>query len=154
MFRRQCMTTLEVPSKDKSYLWLLQWITDNTSRAQHLSVETSFHQHENGKIDTRFEFVPSPGVHFFWYRGSLFRVERSREKQMVDLHSGTPWETVTLTTIGRNRQIYFDILNEARSKALLSHEGRTIMYIAAAWSRMETVRVSKEEASSRLCYSG
>ena len=41
---------------------------------------------------------------------------------MVDLHSGTPWETVTLTTIGRNRQIYFDMLNEARSKALLSHE--------------------------------
>ena len=125
------MTTLEVPSKDKSYLWLLQWITDSTSRAQHLSVETSFQQHENGKIDTRFEFVPSPGVHFFWYRGSLFRVERSREKQMVDLHSGTPWETVTLTTIGRNRQIYFDMLKEARSKALLSHEGRTIMYIAA-----------------------
>ena len=131
VFRRQCMTTLEVPSKDKSYLWLLQWITDNTSRAQHLSVETSFHQHENGKIDTRFEFVPSPGVHFFWYHGSLFRVERSREKQMVDLHSGTPWETVTLTTIGRNRQIYFNMLKEARSKALLSHEGRTIMYIAA-----------------------
>ena len=26
LFRRHFMTTLEVPSKDKSYLWLLQWI--------------------------------------------------------------------------------------------------------------------------------
>ena len=61
LFRRHFMTTLEVPSKDKSYLWLLQWITSNASSTQHLSVETSFHQHENGKIETKFHFVPSPG---------------------------------------------------------------------------------------------
>lgn len=129
-FRRQFMTTLEVPSKDKSYTWLLQWITANSSRAQHLSVETSFRQHENGKIDTQFHFVPSPGVHFMWYKRTLIRVERSREKQMVDLHSGTPWETVILTSVGRNKSVYCEMLEEARQRALKYQEGQTIMYTA------------------------
>ena len=64
-FRRFCMITLEVPSKDKSYQWLLQWITAHGSKTQHLSAETSFQQLENGSVRTRFDFVPSPGSHFF-----------------------------------------------------------------------------------------
>ena len=69
-------------------------------------------------------------MHFFWYKGALIRVERNREKQMVDLHSGSPWETVTLTSVGRNKQIYFDMLEESRGRALQGHEGKTIMYTA------------------------
>lgn len=41
-------------------------------------------------------------------------MERTREKQMVDLHTGTPWESVTFTAFGRNRQIFFNILQEGR----------------------------------------
>jgi chaperone BCS1 len=67
-FRRFCMITLEVPSKDKSYQWLLQWIATHGSRTQHLSAETSFQQLENGSVRTRFDFVPSPGIHFFKWR--------------------------------------------------------------------------------------
>ena len=130
VFRRQYMTTLEVPSKDKSYTWLLQWITENATRTQHISVDTSFRQHENGKIDTQFRFVPSPGVHFMWYKRTLIRIERNREKQMIDLNSGTPWETVVLTSLGRNKLVYCDMLEEARQKALKYQEGRTIMYTA------------------------
>ena len=130
VFRRQCMMTLEVPSKDKSYQWLLQWITANAERAQHLSVETTYQQLETGKVKTRFHFVPSPGVHYFWYRGRLIKVERSREKQMVDLHSGSPWETVTLTSLGRDKSVFFVMLEEARKAALKSNEGRTLVYTA------------------------
>ena len=130
LFRRQCMMTLEVPSKDKSYQWLLQWITANAERAQHLSVETTYQQLETGKVNTKFHFVPSPGVHYFWYRGKLIKVERSREKQMVDLHSGSPWETVTLTSLGRDKTVFFEMLEEARKAALKSNEGKTIVYTA------------------------
>ena len=54
---------------------------------------------------------------------------------MVDMQHGIPWETVTLTSIGRNRQLYFDILNEARTSALRNYEGKTIMYtpVGAEW---------------------
>ena len=66
-FRRFCMITLEVPSRDKSYQWLLQWISAQASWTQHLSAETSFQQLENGSVRTRFDFVPCPGAHFFRY---------------------------------------------------------------------------------------
>lgn len=49
---------------------------------------------------------------------------------MVDLQHGIPWETVTLTSIGRNKGLYFDILDEARKAALKTNEGKTIMYTA------------------------
>lgn len=65
-FRRHYMITLEVPSKDKSYQWLLSWISHHARRTQHLSVETSYQQHESGRVTTRFDFVPSPGNHFIW----------------------------------------------------------------------------------------
>ncbi|XP_066855566.1 mitochondrial chaperone BCS1 isoform X1 [Anser cygnoides] len=134
-FRRHCMITLEVPSKDKSYHWLLNWISHHAKHTQHLSVETSYLQHESGRVSTKFDFVPSPGNHFIWYRRKWIRIERSREKQMIDLHTGTPWESVTFTALGTDREIFFNILQEARELALQQQEGRTIMYTAmgAEW---------------------
>lgn len=64
--RRHYMITLEVPCRDKSYQWLLQWITHKGARkTQHLSVETSFEQRETGHVKTKYEFIPSIGTHFF-----------------------------------------------------------------------------------------
>ncbi|KAI7808394.1 mitochondrial chaperone BCS1 [Triplophysa rosa] len=134
-FRRHYMITLEVPSRDKSYHWLLSWITEHAKHTQHLSVETSYMQHESGRVHTQFDFHPSPGNHIIWYGRKWIRVERTREKQMVDLHTGTPWESVTFTALGRDRQIFFNILQEARELALKQEEGRTVMYTAlgAEW---------------------
>ncbi|XP_035221562.1 mitochondrial chaperone BCS1-like [Stegodyphus dumicola] len=129
-FRRHYMMTLEVPCRDKSYQWLLQWITMNAKHTQHISVETTFKQHETGKISTSFDFVPSVGTHFFYYNKTWIRVERNREQHTLDLHMGVPWETVTLTALGRNKSLYFQILDEARKLALKREEGKTIMYTA------------------------
>ncbi|XP_043284335.1 mitochondrial chaperone BCS1 [Venturia canescens] len=130
-FRRHYMITLEVPCRDKSYQWLLQWITHKGARkTQHLSVETSFEQRDTGHVKTKYEFIPSIGTHFFRYQGNWIRVERTREQQTLDLHMGIPWETVQLTAFGKDRSIYFNILEEARQMALKEHEGKTIMYTA------------------------
>lgn len=66
-FRRHYMITLEVPSRDKSYNWLLSWITKHAKHTQHLSVETSYLAHESGRVHTQFDFHPSPGNHIIWY---------------------------------------------------------------------------------------
>ncbi len=134
-FRRHYMMTLEVPSKDKSYQWMLHWITNRACATQHLSVQTSYHQHDTGKISTTFNFAPSPGTHFFWYKRNWVRVERNREKGMVDLQSGAPWETVTLTSLGRNKEIFYEMLGEAKTLALSEQEGKTVMYVpmGAEW---------------------
>lgn len=65
-FRRHYMITLEVPSRDKSYNWLLSWITKHAKHTQHLSVETSYLAHESGRVHTQFDFHPSPGNHIIW----------------------------------------------------------------------------------------
>ncbi|KAJ8983143.1 hypothetical protein NQ317_014718 [Molorchus minor] len=64
------------------------------------------------------------------YGRAWIRVERTREQHTLDLHAGTPWETVQLTAFGRDKGIYFNILEEARQMALSQHEGKTIMYTA------------------------
>ncbi|XP_019873977.2 mitochondrial chaperone BCS1 [Aethina tumida] len=131
LFRRHYMITLEVPCRDKSYQWLLQWMTTKGARqTQHLSVETSFEQKDSGHIKTKYDFIPSIGTHFFKYGSTWIRVERTREQHTLDLHMGVPWETVQLTAFGTNKSIYFNILEEARQMALKQHEGKTIMYSA------------------------
>ena len=79
MFRRHYVTTVEVTNKDKSYSWLLDWISQKgTSSTQHLSVDTSFVESESGKVTTKYDFQPSVGTHFI-RRGSVWiRVERTR----------------------------------------------------------------------------
>eukprot|EP00731_Ephydatia_muelleri_P020781 Em0013g508a len=136
-FRRRCMMTLEVTSRDKSYLWLLQWISTNVHRGQHLSAQTTYQQLENGSVKTKFDFVPSPGTHYFRYKSTWIRVDRSRENKVTDFSTGSPWETVTLTALGWNKQVYFKILQEARQMALQQMEGKTIMYTAlgADWKQ-------------------
>ena len=49
---------------------------------------------------------------------------------MVNFQAGLPFETVTMTTLGRNRELFFEILDESRKLALQSQEGKTVMYTA------------------------
>ena len=131
MFRRHYMTTVEVTCKDKSYDWLLNWISKKGARkTQHLSVDTSFVENDNGKIETHYEYQPSIGTHLMNFRGTWIRVERTREQRMLE-----PWETVELTTYGNKRTLFTDILEEAREMAMAEYLGKTIMYtvIGTEW---------------------
>ncbi|KXJ70494.1 mitochondrial chaperone BCS1 [Aedes albopictus] len=131
LFRRHYMITLEVPCRDKSYQWVLQWITQKGAKhTQHLSVETSFQQRDTGHIKTKYDFIPSIGTHIMRYGGTWIKVDRAREQHTLDLHAGIPWETVQLTAFGRDKNLYFKILEEARQLALKNTEGKTIMYSA------------------------
>ncbi|CAG7838112.1 unnamed protein product [Allacma fusca] len=130
-FRRQYMVTLEIPCRDKSYSWVLNWLTTRAAKStQHLSVETTYEQKETGKVLTKFAFVPSIGTHFFRYMGNWIRVERTREQHTLDLHMGIPWETVQFTAFGRDRQMFYDMLEESRQLAMKQFEGKTITYVA------------------------
>lgn len=65
MFRRHCMMSLEITNRDKSYNWVLNWISMHArSSTQHIGVETSFLQTETGAIHTQYNFVPSVGDHY------------------------------------------------------------------------------------------
>ncbi|KAF9901130.1 hypothetical protein EC991_006470 [Linnemannia zychae] len=165
VLRRQLLVTLEIPSKDKSYLWFLHWMSSQSrgatslahtsgaeavgssssgkgifarlsdrlankvnQRSQFLAVQTEFKQHDNGSVTTRFNLVPGNGKHLIRYNGAWIQVERTRDAKMMDMTTGTPWETVTLTTLSRDRQVFTQLLQEAQKMALLNQEGKTVIY--------------------------
>lgn len=43
---------------------------------------------------------------------------------------GTPFETVTLTALGRNKEMFYKMLEDARQLALKETEGKVVMYTA------------------------
>lgn len=48
----------------------------------------------------------------------------------MDMHNGSPWETLTLTTLSRDRSLFPDLLSEARALAQQGEEGKTVVYTA------------------------
>ncbi|XP_013400263.1 mitochondrial chaperone BCS1 [Lingula anatina] len=149
LFRRHCMISMEVPSKDVSYQWILKWISVRGTKTHHLSVDTSITQNDVGKLTTKYNFIPSPGDHFFRYKKNWIKVERVREQQMTGAHRENPWETVTFIALGNNRSIFFDILEEARMLALDSIEGKLITYVAkgAEWRQFGFPRTPRPLSS-------
>jgi chaperone BCS1 len=137
--RRHCLSTLEVTSKDRSFPWVLHWMsTQGKSNTNHLSLETSFlvsaarqqaaGDHPNPHSSAYFGFVPGPGMHLLKYKNKWIGVERSRELTSTDLNSGKPWEKVTMTILGRNTSVFAELLEEAFENATRQQEGKTIVY--------------------------
>ncbi|KAF7261103.1 hypothetical protein EG68_01606 [Paragonimus skrjabini miyazakii] len=146
LIRRQFTQTLEVASNDKAYPWVLHWITARASNtgqlgslgrkfsrggpSQHLSVETNVVRTEGGRIRAAFDFVPSTGMHYMFHKNRIIRIERVRAQQTMQGANVAPFESVTLTTFGRNTQLFVDLLEEARETAIAREKGWTIIYKA------------------------
>lgn len=69
-------------------------------------------------------------------RGCIFllhptlQVKRERETRSMQLMSGIPWETVTLTTLSRDRALFPTLLSEARDLAMRGQEGKLVIHTA------------------------
>ncbi|KAK6337808.1 hypothetical protein TWF696_001288 [Orbilia brochopaga] len=157
---RHYLVTLEIPIRDQSYPWFLQWIhqhqrnlsqaslspppannphispfrspitylfTRYTPRTHHLSVATTLSRHDNGSISTSFSLLPGIGNHVFRYKNAFIRMSRTRELKNLD-PNGTPWETISLTTLYAYRHIFTELLTAAQTQALKSQEGKTVIY--------------------------
>jgi chaperone BCS1 len=48
----------------------------------------------------------------------------------MQLMSGVPWETVTLTTLSRDRALFPYLLSEARDLAMQGHQGKLVIHTA------------------------
>lgn len=126
---RQLLVDLEIPSKDKLYLWFLEWMAQHKHRRlRHLAVETNYVQHDNGAVTTKFLLVPGPGKHMIKYKGAYMLVDRERSGKLIDMTLGTPFETVKLTTLYRDRYLFAEMLAEAKQLALKAREGKTVLY--------------------------
>jgi chaperone BCS1 len=98
-----------------------------TPGLHHLQIQTAKVNRPDGSAHTHFSLVPGPGRHILRYRNAFIAVNRQREKTM-DLSTGTPFETVTLTTLYAYRHIFEQLFTEAHQLAQRMREGKTIMY--------------------------
>ncbi|CAK9012965.1 unnamed protein product [Durusdinium trenchii] len=129
VFRRQVLMSLEIPSKDYAYQWVMQWMVANRIHgSRHLGVETTYSKDAAGRQTAAFDFIPSPGRHWVRWRGNFILVDRARETKTVDMSTGAPWETLTLTALSIRPNVFQDILAEAKQAALEREEGMTIIY--------------------------
>jgi chaperone BCS1 len=147
--KRRLLVSLEVPSRDMSYTWLLKWMESQKIRYHQLSVDTSFIKRENGSCKTTFSLLPGQGRHFLKYTGAWFMIERQRTTKMIDITNGSPWETITFTTLSRDRNLLFKLLNDAHDNALKSNQGKTVILKSYGheWRRIGEPRVKKQLSS-------
>jgi chaperone BCS1 len=71
--KRQLYVSIELPSTDKSYWWLMRWMRDKAPRQQHLTIRTSQQRDRRGVMQTDYEFLPGTGNHLLRYVLSLHR---------------------------------------------------------------------------------
>jgi len=127
--RRQLLMTLEIPSKDYSYQWVMQWlVARGVHGSKHIGVETTYTKNASGHAMAHFDFIPSPGRHWVRYKGSFMCIERERETRSVDMSTGAPWETLTLKAFAWNPKLFHELLEEAKMDAMEREEGKTIIY--------------------------
>lgn len=138
MLQRRLLTTLEITSRDPAYPWVLQWITrQKLTSGGHFSLSTSRKARKTSPFEfQRFQLVPAPGVHYLRWAGRWIQVSRERERSLVDFggnatgSAGGPFETVTLTTIGKAESVMRSLLEEAEKTNAQMEEGKLVVWTA------------------------
>ncbi|KAF7323147.1 hypothetical protein HMN09_00095000 [Mycena chlorophos] len=144
VLRRRMLVSLEIDNRDRAYEWFLAWMAHRTPpetsragrwmRSHELSVATMIERRSNGSSSVFFQLVAGPGTHWFKYKGAWMQVKRQRETRsmMGGQQTGisVPWETVTLTTLSRDRTLFPQLLAEARDLGMRGQEGKLVIHTA------------------------
>lgn len=117
--------------------WVERLLRRVTPGMHHLSIQTEKVVQPNGSTHTHFALIPGPGKHILRYKNAFLMVNRVRETKSMDFQKGTPWETVTLTTLYSQRNIFEELFTEAHRLAEQFTEGKTIVYTSRGteWQR-------------------
>ncbi|MES1907379.1 MAG: hypothetical protein MHM6MM_000506, partial [Cercozoa sp. M6MM] len=149
--KRRWLTTLEVTSADVAYNDILTHVNRFAERQSlHMTLRSRVETSANGRTATKFDFEPAPGRHFFRYKGRWVFVERQRQESSVNVQSGKPFETVRVTTLGRDKSFVRELLLEAHYAALERAEGKTQLFVnygVEGWRKFGPPRHAKPLSS-------
>lgn len=149
LVRHRLLVDLEITRHDKSYPWILKWMTRQyqsqlntptsslplTERAlrrltpglHHLQMETGATRLPSGQSQTSFHLVPGHGRHVLRFRRAFLAVHRERVGKSFD-SAGQPFETIKFTTLYAHRHVFEDIFAEAHALSVENVEGKTVIY--------------------------
>ncbi|VDL71350.1 unnamed protein product [Nippostrongylus brasiliensis] len=147
-FRRRFMISLQIDNEDAAYPWLLDFINRRSvKQTRNLSVNTAISQAESGRTAMKVTYLPGHGQHYFVHRYRWIKVERQREKQTIQRNGyRTPFETVTLTTLGTDTAFFKNLLEEASQEAIAKSETGLVVYQAVGpqWLRFGAPRRKRD----------
>ncbi|PNS20811.1 Mitochondrial chaperone BCS1 [Sphaceloma murrayae] len=149
LIRHRMLVDLEITRHDKSYPWILKWMTSQyasqlsvpptslsaterllrrlTPGLHHLQMETGALRLPSGQSQTTFHLVPGHGRHILRFGNAFLAVHRERVGKSFD-SAGQPFETIKFTTLYAHRHIFENIFSEAHELASSSVEGKTVVY--------------------------
>lgn len=168
LIRNHFFTTLEITSKDRSFHYVMNWLNSrHRNRFSNVAVETTVVQLDDGQFTTRSTYTPGQGMHFFFHKNRVIRLDRERSANVVDISTGIPWETLKFTTFGRNsshaRNFFHDMIEEATSEGMkrdqvpvyclkiMKRKGAH-SYLYCFWNSMGTIWISKKEVRGFYLY--
>ncbi|KAF9586319.1 hypothetical protein BGW38_006941 [Lunasporangiospora selenospora] len=149
--KKRVVVTAEFDSRDESYSWILNWLSDHpySRDATNFSVSTTIARGAQklsgegvGSVQAPY-FLPAPGFHFFWYKNRLLWMyrERARPAGATVATAGSPVENITISTLGRSRSILQTLILEAQHKFIERDQSRTVIFAAdqyGAWRRTKS----------------
>ncbi|KAF9340269.1 hypothetical protein BGZ91_002810 [Linnemannia elongata] len=157
--KKQIVVTAEFDSRDESYSWILNWLSDHpySKKATQFSVSTTIARGAqkingeggDGAIAATY-FLPAPGLHFFWFKNRLLWMyrERVRPTGATVATSGSPVENITISTLGRSRELIQSLILEAQRKFIDRDKSRTVIFAADQYGNW---RRTKSRPKRVLC---
>ncbi|KAG0268848.1 hypothetical protein BGZ95_002287 [Linnemannia exigua] len=139
--KRQIVVSAEFDSRDESYSWILNWLSDHpySKKATQFSVSTTIArgaqkingESGDGAVAATY-YLPAPGLHFFWFKNRLLWMyrERVRPTGATVATSGSPVENITISTLGRSRDLIQSLILEAQRKFIDRDKSRTVIFAA------------------------
>lgn len=65
---------------------------------------------------------------FVRFENQWLKVERDRQQTSVDINMGVPFETIKFTCLGRNKEIFSRMLDQAKELEQSKQDGKTVIY--------------------------
>jgi mitochondrial chaperone BCS1 len=116
--------------------------------------------------DAQMEFLPGPGYHLFFYKKQLmwmyrhssdkvtttgfflkqnltFKVGTTSKKFKIKLPRPFIYESIELSTFGREKKVFEDLFEEAKSLTIDKDRGKTKIFILDEWGSDWVVALTK-----------
>lgn len=111
----------------------LEFLFDKlTPTMRKMMIQTDDIETTNGSMQKMISLHPGVGKHFIRYKQAFIMAERIRDEKSREFSGGTPWETITLTTLYHHAPIVHEMFKEAHGQASKAKEGKTVIY--NSWS--------------------
>ncbi|MCI0361118.1 MAG: AAA family ATPase [Planctomycetaceae bacterium] len=146
--KERFLIQIDIPDREAAFDWLDKWLAAHNyarKRARRLTVRTRNPDYQERAADPagdhrpRVLFSPAPGKHWLFYRGRLVILDRQRaDPEKTPVQGSGPAalrESFSITIVGRNRQLAWQLIDDARDHALpLSQQLLTIHHITfSSW---------------------